>query len=138
MNMGIFSKKTNKVVEVKEEQKVSTKKSVTTQKNGSVAKKETTPVAVFGNTVIRTHVTEKSMRGEGAGVYTFVVRAESTKVDIKKAIKEKYGVMPKRVRIIWTEGKRAGSSRRGGRRSDWKKAIVTLPKGESISIHHGV
>ena len=30
------------------------------------------------------------------------------------------------------------SGRKFGRRGDWKKAMITLPKGQSINIHEGV
>lgn len=87
---------------------------------------------------VRPHVSEKSIASEARGVYTFVVKQEVTKVDVKNAIKTIYGVMPASVRIMNTEGKRKQRGRIRGKRQDWKKAVVTLPKGKTISIHEGV
>jgi len=47
-------------------------------------------------------------------------------------------VIPKKVRIINVEGKKVRFGRQFGRRSDWKKAIITLAKNQSINIHEGV
>lgn len=88
--------------------------------------------------LIRPVMTEKSLQGEGRGHYTFFVASAANKVEIKEAIKELYGVMPTRVRIQNTEGKRVRFGRNMGRRNDMKKAIVVLPKGQTISIHEGV
>lgn len=83
-------------------------------------------------------VSEKASVGESNNVYTFKVNVKATKVDIKNAIKQVYGVIPKDVRIMNMEGKKMRSGKRLGRRQDWKKAMATLPKGQSINIHEGV
>lgn len=88
--------------------------------------------------IIKPLVSEKSLMSEGSGIYTFVVSPEATKVEIKNAVKELYGVMPATVRTMNFEGKRLRFGRYKGRRADWKKAVVSLPKGQSISIHEGV
>jgi large subunit ribosomal protein L23 len=89
--------------------------------------------------LVRPVVSEKTVSRESQGVYTFVVRSEATKVDVKLAVKEAYGVMPKKVTMLRTEGKVTRSSSGGfGRRSALKKAIVTLAKDARISIHEGV
>ena len=62
----------------------------------------------------------------------------ATKDAIKKAIKDVYGIKPRRVNVIHTDGKNVRFGRFKGRRSDYKKAIVTLPKGQKIEIHEGV
>jgi len=129
--MGIFSKKPTDAKKVTEERQMAAQQAARPEVKEMMMSGENSPI-------IRTHVTEKAMRGEGQGVYTFVVAAHATKIDIKRAVKETYGVSPKSVRVIWTEGKQSRLGRRRGRRSDSKKAIVTLPKGETISIHEGV
>ena len=40
--------------------------------------------------------------------------------------------------MINVEGKKVRHGRNKGKRKEWKKAIVTLPAGQSISIHEGV
>ena len=57
---------------------------------------------------------------------------------IKQAVKEIYGVVPLKVRIMNYEGKATRFGRTPGRKSDWKKALVTLPKGQSMKLHEGV
>jgi large subunit ribosomal protein L23 len=88
--------------------------------------------------LIRPVMTEKSLTGEAQGQYTFFVSPTANKVEIKEAIRELYGVMPARVRVLHVEGKRVRFGRSMGRRNDTKKAIVVLPKGTTISIHEGV
>ena len=83
-------------------------------------------------------VSEKAATGESRGEYVFIVDNKANKIEIKKAVEEIYGIKPKTVRIINVEGKKVRSGRTYGRRKDWKKAIVTLSKGQSISIHEGV
>lgn len=88
--------------------------------------------------LLQTLVSEKATIAEGYGVYTFVVNNKTNKLEVKKAVKEIYGVVPKKVRIINIEGGQTRFGNRFGRRSDWKKAIITLPKGKTINIHEGV
>lgn len=88
--------------------------------------------------LIRPIMSEKALIGEGKGQYTFYVAKDANKIDVKAAVKAQYGVIPKRVRMLNIEGKRVQFGRRKGRRNDMKKAIVILPKGETIAIHEGV
>ncbi|MFH1946980.1 MAG: 50S ribosomal protein L23 [Candidatus Magasanikbacteria bacterium] len=105
----------------------------------TITKKKTTPKkGAMGKILIRPLISEKAAIAETAGMYTFVVAQSASKIDIKNAIKEVYGVEPKRVHVMNMEGKAKRYGRSRGRRSDWKKAIITLSKGQSISIHEGV
>ncbi len=88
--------------------------------------------------LIRPYVSEKAAIAETHGTYTFEVAPNTNKIEIKKAIKDVYGVMPTKVRVMNFEGKRVRFGRKMGRRKDWKKAVVILPKGKSINIHEGV
>ena len=83
-------------------------------------------------------VSEKAADAEQKGVYTFVVSVDADKESIKSAVESIYGVRPDSVRTMNMEGKSVRFGLRRGRRKSWKKAIVTLPKGKSISIHEGV
>lgn len=78
------------------------------------------------------------MQAEMLGQYTFYVATTATKIDVKRAIAEVYGVVPVRVHMLNTDGKTVRFGRFTGRRAHTKKAIVTLPKGKTISIHEGV
>lgn len=84
------------------------------------------------------HVSEKSAVAEAVGVYTFLVARDATKDAIKQAVKDVYDVTPVSVRIAHMQGKAVRAGRGFGRRADWKKAMVALPKGQSIQLHEGV
>lgn len=83
-------------------------------------------------------VSEKATGDEEKGVYTFIVAEDASKIDIRSAVTAVYGVEPIRVRTARYEGKRVRFGRTRGKRSDWKKAFVYLPKGKTIHIHEGV
>ncbi len=83
-------------------------------------------------------VTEKATVEGTMGKYIFKVAIDSNKIEIAKAIEDVYGVKPSSVNIIKMEGKRVRYGRITGKRSDWKKAIVTLPKGKTINVYEGV
>lgn len=83
-------------------------------------------------------VSEKATVAESRGTYIFIVNKNSNKIEIKKAIEEVYGVKPLKVRVVNVGGKEVRHGRNTGKRKDWKKAIITLPAGQSISIHEGV
>ena len=117
-------KKTDTVVAPKETKKTTAKKG----KNTGDAYK----------ILIRPLLTEKALRLENKGVYTFEIGTSVNKVEVKNAVKAVYGVLPTKVRVMNMDGKKVRFGRRFGRRKDWKKAVVTLPKGKTINIHEGV
>jgi large subunit ribosomal protein L23 len=88
--------------------------------------------------LVKPLVTEKSAVAESKNKYSFVVAGSANKNQIKKAIEEIYGVKPARINVLITEGRPARFGRTAGRRSDYKKAVITLPAGKSIDIHTGV
>lgn len=88
--------------------------------------------------LVKPLVTEKSAVAESINKYSFVVARSANKNQIKKAVEEIYGVKPAVVNVINMEGRRLRFGRSAGRRSDFKKAIVTLPQGKTIDIHTGV
>ncbi len=83
-------------------------------------------------------VTEKSVLlkeassedGEIGQVLTFRVNRRADKLEIRKAVEEIFGVKVARVRTVHYEGKMKKRGRFEGRRASWKKAYVTLRKGE--------
>ncbi len=83
-------------------------------------------------------VTEKATNLASENKYVFEVSPRANKIEIKKAVKNVYGVEPLRVNIIKVSGKEIRSGRISGRTKDWKKAIVTLKPGEQIEIYEGV
>ncbi len=83
-------------------------------------------------------VTEKSTRGSEFDQVTFKVMPEATKSEIKQAVEGLFNVKVKAVNTLNVKGKVKRFRGRPGRRSDVKKAIVTLAEGESIDITTGI
>jgi len=83
-------------------------------------------------------VTEKSAIAESVNKYSFVIARWASKDQVARAIWEVYGIRPTKVQTINLTGRRVRFKGMNGVRQDYKKAIITLPKGKSIDIHKGV
>ncbi len=90
------------------------------------------------DSIVRPLISEKSAHLAGSRQYVFVVRKDANRVQVRSAIKSMYGIAPVSVNLLNVRGKKVKFSSRQGARSDWKKAIVTLPVGQTINIHEGV
>lgn len=77
-------------------------------------------------------VTEKATV---TGTYIFKVVSGATKNEVSKAFKAKYGKTPRKVNMMNVMGKTKLRGRQVGKRSDWKKAIVYLTKGETVDLY---
>lgn len=88
-------------------------------------------------TLTRPIVTEKSMMGSQYGQITFKVPVDATKPDVKAAVEAIYGVKVTAVNTVLTKGKTKRFKGILGRRSDSKKAIVTLAEGQTIDLGLG-
>ena len=108
----------------------------TVKKNVGEAKKTVASHAY--RILMKPLVSEKAALREAKGEYTFVVAPSATKTEIKQAVFAVYGVMPSKVRTVNVEGRDTRFARGVGRRNDFKKAIIQLPKGKTMSIHEGV
>jgi len=78
--------------------------------------------------------TEKITNQEPQGKYLFLVDTKSNKIEIKKAIEEIYNVKVMTVNTINVIGKLKKVRYQTGYSSAWKKAIVTLKKGQKIEL----
>ena len=138
--MGIFDKLKKKKAELKVSKKETAVKAPEKKATEITAKpvKKTLPQSRANLVLLKTLVSEKATIAESKGVYTFIVANKTNKLEVKKAVKEIYGVNPAKVRMINVEGKQVRFGNKQGRQSDWKKAIVTLPKEKTINIHEGV
>ncbi|MDZ7288832.1 MAG: 50S ribosomal protein L23 [candidate division KSB1 bacterium] len=92
--------------------------------------------------LIKPVLTEKMLNlSEKLNKYGFIVHREANKAEIKHAVEKKFNVTVDEVHIINSKGKtKRMSTRRGmtyGRRSDRKKAVVTLQKGQKIDFFAG-
>jgi large subunit ribosomal protein L23 len=84
--------------------------------------------------IIRPVVSEKSYAELEANRYTFLVHPEANKTEIKEAIQKIWNVQVLAVNTLMRKGKVKRQRYVTGRRSDQKRAIVTLAAGDSIEI----
>ena len=83
----------------------------------------------------RAMITEKGSRmREKQNRYVFQVSTDANKIEIKDAIQSIFKVVVLDVHTINVEGKLKRLGRTAGRRSSWKKAIVTLKEGQTIEL----
>lgn len=83
-------------------------------------------------------VTEKSTKMMEANQYCFAVNPRANKHQIKQAVEEIFKVEVLAVNTMRFLGKRRRMGRYEGKRSDWKKAVVTLAPGNRIQFFEGV
>ncbi len=82
--------------------------------------------------LLRELITEKSTAAAKHRHHVFAVHPDANKTQIRNAVAEVYGTIPKKVRMISMRGKAVRYGRHSGRRKDWKKAIVILREGASL------
>lgn len=83
-------------------------------------------------------ITEKSTNlTEVSNKYVFEVSAEANKSNVKKAVEFVFGVKVQKVNVINQLGKTKRFKGKLGKRSDFKKAIVTLGEGDQIDFSGG-
>lgn len=80
------------------------------------------------------HVTEKATSLSAYNTYVFRVAMRANKTQIKDAIESLYNVNVTGVRTVMMPAKQRRLGRTVGTRSGFKKAIVTLKDGDSISV----
>ena len=91
------------------------------------------------NIIISPYLTEKGNRlKETDNKVLLKVNREANKIEIKKAVEELFKVKVDCVRTINCIGKKKRLGKYEGKRPDWKKAIVTLKKGEKLDFIEGM
>ena len=79
---------------------------------------------------------------EKSGRYGFVVKYNSNKLEIKKAVEELYNVKVKDVNTMRYTGKNTSRFTKTGvlkgRTEAYKKAIITLTAGETIDLYSNI
>ena len=83
-------------------------------------------------------VTEKSTNLQEQGRYVFEVAPTATKHQIRRAVEEAFDVTVVGVNTMKVAGKRKRYGPRIAVRPSWKKAIVKLAPGNTITIFEGV
>ncbi len=86
--------------------------------------------------LIQPLLTEKitSLR-EKTNTVGFIVHPDANRVQIKQAVESLLKVKVEKVNVLNIRGKVKRLGRFSGRRSDWKKAFVTLKKGEKLEMY---
>jgi len=86
--------------------------------------------------IVKPVMTEKSVSGEVKGKYSFIVHEDATKIAVKSALEELYGITVKKINILWGLPKyRVGRGRNLlEKRERTRRAIVTLKAGEKLDL----
>jgi large subunit ribosomal protein L23 len=80
-------------------------------------------------------LSEKGTRlSQSENKYIFTVSRRANKIEIKRAIEKLYKVRVVDVNTLNVKGKRKRMGVALGKQPDWKKAIVTLEEGQSLSF----
>jgi large subunit ribosomal protein L23 len=84
----------------------------------------------------RLYVTEKgTTSAEKENKYAFEVASKANKVEIKQAVEKLFKVTAVKVNTMQCGGKKKRlKTMKYGKRPDWKKAVVTLKKGDKIEV----
>lgn len=86
-------------------------------------------------TIERPLVTEKGSRLTARqNTYVFLVAADATKPEVKKAVKARYNVDAERVRMVTTKPKPRRLGRFAGMKPGYKKAFVVVREGQKIDV----
>lgn len=103
------------------------------------AKEKKKAAAEWMYEIIRSpHITEKATLGSQYSQVTFKVPNAATKPQIKEAVEVLFDVKVKGVNTLIQKGKNKRFRGINGRRSDFKKAVVTLEEGQTIDTGVGV
>ena len=90
--------------------------------------------------IIRPVITEQSMEDLDIKKFAFEVAKDATKIEVKKAVEEIFGVTVVKVTTTTVHGKQKRTGRYPmGRRASWKKAIVKLTDdSKTIEFFEGI
>ncbi|MBI4139251.1 50S ribosomal protein L23 [Candidatus Uhrbacteria bacterium] len=88
--------------------------------------------------LVKPHVSEKAATLASKGTYVFDVPMSANKIEVRKAVESVYDVKVEAVRISRGIGKILHRGKNVGQRARWKKALVTLKKGQSLDLYEGV
>ena len=91
----------------------------------------------YQDILIEPVLSEKATTLRENAKYVFKVIPQATKIQIREAVGRLFGVKVERCTVMNVKGKNRRVRYRMGKTSSWKKAIVTLSKGEVIKIFEG-
>jgi len=87
--------------------------------------------------IIRPVISEKTTALMEFNKYVFRVAFRANKIMVQQAFKSVFGVEPEKINIMIVRGKNRRIRYQTGKRTAWKKAIVTLKKGDKIDVFEG-
>jgi len=128
-------------IKIESKQKKPAKNKLTTEKvkgKLSPANKDRKLKSMAYRFLIKPHITEKSSILASHSKYIFETAKQANKYSISQAIYDIYNIKPIKVNIINQVGKIVTKGKTSGKRKDWKKAVITLPKGSKIEVYEGV
>ena len=86
--------------------------------------------------LIRPLLTEKiTAIRETKNAIAFSVHRQATRIDIRRAVEKVFSVKVASVNVMNVIGKKKRQGRFTGKRSDWRKAFITLKEGEKIDLY---
>ncbi len=81
------------------------------------------------------HISEKTtLVADSSSQHVFKVLPDATKIEIKQAVEQLFEVKVTQVRVMNVKGKTKRFGQKFGKRSDWRKAYVTLAEGQDIDF----
>ncbi len=107
------------------------------EKGGKLKASQVTDATLY-DVIVRPIITEKSTMALESNTYLFMVNKTATKPRIKLAVEQIFGVEVRRVNTLTLKGKQKKFRGINGRRSDVKKAMVTVKQGQTIDFAAGV
>jgi large subunit ribosomal protein L23 len=89
--------------------------------------------------IIKPVVSEKSYALLDTNAYTFIVHPEANKIEIRQAVESIFNVKVAKVNTLNRPGKRRRNRKSFtyGKRSDTKRAVITLVEGDRIDLFEG-
>ncbi|QQS61578.1 MAG: 50S ribosomal protein L23 [Candidatus Moraniibacteriota bacterium] len=140
--MALLTKRKKEIVKedissLKSSKTKSSKKNSDKEKKKDVAIKGQTGRVLSSIVLRKPYVTEKSHELAQKGTYVFEVKIDADKEMIRRAVEELYSVKVVAVRTIRQKGIERKFGRSLGKTRNFKKAMVTLRKGQTIEVFQG-
>jgi len=133
--MAAIEEKKEEVTEAKVAAKKVVKKAKAPKKEAAVDACEHADIAY--KVLVEPWVTEKTHAAMADNKYTFRVTKQATKMQVKKAIEGLYKVKVEKVTVLNVLAKKKAYGRHEGKIAGFKKATLTLKKGDKIEFFQG-
>lgn len=131
----IFKKKKEKErFKKQQKEKVEARKPEEPKERETKKKTETKFSGFSANVLVGPHITEKATALGEKNAYVFKIKPRTNKIMVKQAIKETYGVKPKKIGIVYAPDKKRFIRGKYGKTTGFKKAVVYLKEGDKIEI----